>query len=143
LKRFVDGIEVELDDSSRVDRIDDRLMVHSPDGAFTAVAIRKGDAILVSYKGSEYRIEKKSGRRLSAGGASSGEIRAPMPGLIVDVRSEIGRKVEKGDTLFVLEAMKTQQPFHSPIDGKVSELNVMVGDQVSEGEVLAIIEAVE
>jgi acetyl/propionyl-CoA carboxylase alpha subunit len=141
LKRFVNGVETELSESDvRIDRLNDRLMVHTPGGTFSAVVVRQGDAVFVSYKGAQYRIEKKLNRSRHHGAASSGEQRAPMPGQIVDVRVEQGQEVAKGDTLLVLEAMKTQQPFVAPFNGKVTALHVSKGDQVSDGQLLAVVE---
>ncbi len=140
MKRFVNGEEMELDESASVTRLPDRLVVHTPEGAFSAVAVRQGDAVLVSYKGNQYKVEKKQARARHHGAASSGELRAPMPGLIVDVRVEKGQSVSKGDTVLVLEAMKTQQPFAAAFDGTVKELHVAKGDQVNDGQVLALIE---
>jgi biotin carboxyl carrier protein len=59
-----------------------------------------------------------------------------MPGQIVDVRTQIGETVKKGQVLLVLEAMKTQQPFAAPFDGCVETLTVSVGQLVQEGAVL-------
>jgi biotin carboxyl carrier protein len=140
MKRFVNGEEVELDEGAPVTRLSDRVMVHTPEGSFSAVAVKQGDAVLVSYKGNQYRVEKKQARARHHGAASSGELRAPMPGLIVDVRVAQGDAVEKGDTILILEAMKTQQPFAAPFQGRVKELNVAKGDQVNDGQLLATIE---
>ena len=63
-----------------------------------------------------------------------------MPGQITDVRVDLDEMVEKGQTLLVLEAMKTQQPLVAPFDGTVTHLNVAKGDQVSDGQVLVIVE---
>jgi len=130
VKRFVDGVEVELIESdSEVLQGADRLYVRTPEGTFTAVAVRSGDATLVSYKGRQYKIERaKTGGRSAA--AASGEIHAPMPGLIIDVLVAAGQPVSKGERLVVLEAMKTQQPFSAPFDGVVAEVRVAKGDQV-------------
>ncbi|HSI71656.1 MAG TPA: biotin/lipoyl-containing protein [Fimbriimonas sp.] len=144
MKRFVNGEEVELADSGAdISRLADRLMVRTDAGTSSAVAVRDGDAVLVSYRGQQYRVEKKAARARHHGAASSGELRAPMPGLIVDVRVEKGQLVEKGDTVLVLEAMKTQQPFTAPFSGVVKELNVAKGDQVNDGQLLALVEAPE
>jgi acetyl/propionyl-CoA carboxylase alpha subunit len=142
MKRYVNGDEVELTEAgAQVEAMGDRLMVRTPEGTFSAVAVRQGDAVLVSYKGRQYRVEKKVSRARAGAGASSGELRAPMPGQIVDVRVSEGQDVKKGDTLLVLEAMKTQQPFPAPFDGKVAKLNVAKGDQVPDGHLLALVEA--
>ncbi|AIE86216.1 biotin/lipoyl-containing protein [Fimbriimonas ginsengisoli] len=141
MKRFVDGDEVDLDEAgAEVVRAGDRLMVRTPEGTFSAVAVSQGDAVLVSYKGRQYRVEKKSTRPRGAAAASSGQLLAPMPGQIVDVRVAEGEEVKKGQTLLVLEAMKTQQPFNAPFDGIVKNLGVAKGDQVIDGAILAVVE---
>lgn len=66
-------------------------------------------------------------------------MRAPMPGLIVDVLLSEGVDVKKGDKILVLEAMKTQQAFTAPFDGKLDSLKVGKGDQVIDGQVLAVV----
>lgn len=141
MKRFVNGDEVEFDEkAAEVVALADRLMVRTVDGAFSAVAVQDGDAVLVSYKGAQYRVERKAAGSRASSGASSGELRAPMPGLIVDIRVAEGDSVKKGETLLVLEAMKTQQPFVAPFDGVVKSLGVAKGDQVTDGMLLAKVE---
>lgn len=137
MKRFVNGDEVELDETGEVRSLGDRLMVRTPEGTFSAVAVRDRDAVLISYKGAQYRVERKISRARGGSGTSSGELRAPMPGQIVDVRVEEGAEVKKGDVLLVLEAMKTQQPFAAPFDGRVKRLLVAKGQQVVDGALLA------
>lgn len=138
MKRFINGEEHEFTlGTAKVDRLGEKLRVTTAHGSATAVAISQGDVILVSYKGRQYRIESKRARSRSAGGAQTGEVRAPMPGLIVDVRVVVGQLVAKGDVLVVLEAMKTQQPFTAPFDGTVDDVRVSVGLQVGDGDLLA------
>ena len=66
----------------------------------------------------------------------SGEVKAPMPGLIVDVTAERGATVAKGDTLIVLESMKMQNELKSPIDGAVRTVHVEAGQAVDKNELL-------
>lgn len=142
MKRLVNGVEVELEDSAAdISRLSDRVLVRTPEGSFSALAVRQGDTVHVSYKGRTYRIEKAGGRRSGAGGASSGEMKAPMPGLIVDVITAEGAEVEKGDKLLILEAMKTQQTFTAPFKGVVSKLAVTKGQQVTEGQLMVLVES--
>jgi biotin carboxyl carrier protein len=142
MKRFVNGVEVELETQAvQVTPFGDRLLVHTSEGTFSALAVRTGDTVHVSYKGRQYVVEPKPSRVLVAADPLSGEIRAPMPGQIVDVRVQTGQKVAKGDVLLVLEAMKTQQPFTAPFDGSVVALFVQVGTPVNEGDVLAKVES--
>ena len=141
MKHYVDGEEIPSGDAlAEVTRLADRLLVRTPEGAFSAVAVRQGDAVLVSYKGAQYKVERAAPRAKAGGAAASGEIRAPMPGAIVDVLVEEGQEVAKGDRLLVLEAMKTQQPFSAPHDGTVRRLTVAKGDQVADGALLAFVE---
>jgi acetyl/propionyl-CoA carboxylase alpha subunit len=141
VKRFVDGIEYELSDQLQVDVLPDRLIVHTPEESFTALSAGIGEAVLVSYKGNQYRVERKLQRARQAAGTGSGEMRAPMPGQIVDVRVAAGDCVKKGEVILVLEAMKTQQPFVAPFDGTVKSLSAVKGEQVTDGHLLAVVEA--
>ena len=64
------------------------------------------------------------------------ELKAPMPGLIVDIRVQPGQAVLKGDPLLVLEAMKMENILKAPADGTVSGLKVVLRDNVQKGQVL-------
>ena len=64
------------------------------------------------------------------------ELKAPMPGLIVDIRVAPGQTVQKGDPLLVLEAMKMENILKSPGDGVVSAIKVSLRDNVTKGQVL-------
>ena len=66
----------------------------------------------------------------------SGEVKAPMPGLIVSVASERGAAVTKGDTLIVLESMKMQNELKSPIDGVTRAVHVEAGQAVDKNDLL-------
>jgi acetyl/propionyl-CoA carboxylase alpha subunit len=141
MKLFVDGEEFEFDPGATVVEQDgDRLLVRTSEGTFSALAVRRGDEVLVSYRGRQFSVQRKSSRSRGGGGPASGELRAPMPGQIVDVRVAVGDGVSKGQVLVVLEAMKTQQPFVAPFDGKVSALPVTVGQTVGDGALLVACE---
>lgn len=64
------------------------------------------------------------------------ELKAPMPGLIVDVRVVPGQTVEKGDPLLVLEAMKMENILKSPGAGTIAAVKVQLRDNVTKGQVL-------
>ena len=68
------------------------------------------------------------------------EVKAPMPGLIIDVSIEEGQKVKEGDALLVLEAMKMESTFTSPKEGIVQSISVKKGDTVEKGQLLVKIE---
>jgi 3-methylcrotonyl-CoA carboxylase alpha subunit len=140
MRYYLNGESVEFTESFDIQRLPDRVMVRTPLGSFSALAVRDGDAVLVSYQGHQYRLETRLSRSSKSGGSASGEYRAPMPGQIVDVLVAEGDSVTKGQKILVLEAMKTQQPFVAPFDGVVSKLTALKGAQVKDGELLAVVE---
>ena len=85
------------------------------------------------------KMPNKIGMDLSTGG-SPGKIIAEMQGTIVDIMIKEGKKVKKGDSLFVIEAMKMENIVSSPIDGIIKELNITKGSPVSKGDVILVIE---
>ena len=68
------------------------------------------------------------------------QILAPMPGKIVRVLVQAGAKVEAGQGLLVVEAMKMQNEIRSPKSGTVERLLVKEGQRVNAGEALAWID---
>lgn len=64
------------------------------------------------------------------------ELKAPMPGLIVDIRVQHGQAVHKGDPLLVLEAMKMENILKAPADGIVDTIKVALRTNVTKGQVL-------
>jgi biotin carboxyl carrier protein len=66
------------------------------------------------------------------------EIKAPMPGLVLDVRVGEGMAVKKGDAVLVLEAMKMENILKSPSDGTVKKINVQKGTAVEKNQVLIL-----
>lgn len=67
-------------------------------------------------------------------------IKAFIPGSILKLNVRRGRKVEEGDDLLVLEAMKMQNQIKSPIAGKVKKINVKKGQMVSKNFVMIELE---
>lgn len=64
------------------------------------------------------------------------DITAPMPGLILDVSVMEGQKVEKGDVLLVLEAMKMENALKSPQNGEIKKVLVSPGQGVEKNQLL-------
>jgi propionyl-CoA carboxylase alpha chain len=71
---------------------------------------------------------------------AAGSLLAPMPGTVVSVAVEAGARVEAGQTVLVLEAMKMQHTVAAPTAGTVTDLPVRAGQQVAAGEVLAVVD---
>ena len=64
------------------------------------------------------------------------EIRAPMPGLILDVHIEEGEEVKEGQVIMILEAMKMENIIKSPGEGIVKKINVQTGESVDKNSLL-------
>jgi len=75
--------------------------------------------------------------------ASSGTVKAPMDGAIVEVLVSEGERVSKGQLLVVLEAMKMEHPMKAGVGGTVRRIGVKQGEQVKNRQVLVEIEADE
>lgn len=68
------------------------------------------------------------------------QIRAPIPGKILEVRAAAGGRVARGEVLLVLEAMKMENDILAPAAGRVSALHVQAGDAVNAGDLLVELE---
>lgn len=67
------------------------------------------------------------------------KITAPIPGLVVDVKKEIGKPVKKGECVIILSAMKLENEIPSPRDGIVKNILVKRGNTVAKNDVLVVI----
>ncbi len=68
------------------------------------------------------------------------DVLAPVAGRIVDVLVEVGAKVEEGDELAVIEALKMENTIYSRVNGRVKEIKVQKGDRVKDDDLLLVIE---
>ena len=73
----------------------------------------------------------------AAGGAGSIKVEAGAAGKVFKLEKKVGDKVEKGDAVLILEAMKMEIPVVAPEAGTVASIDVAVGDTVESGALLA------
>ncbi|AUS06439.1 acetyl-CoA carboxylase biotin carboxyl carrier protein subunit [Pseudotamlana carrageenivorans] len=66
----------------------------------------------------------------------SNTIKAPMPGLILDIFVKVGQHVEENSSLLILEAMKMENNILSPRDGTIKSIQVKKGEAVEKGHLL-------
>jgi biotin carboxyl carrier protein len=64
------------------------------------------------------------------------ELKAPMPGLVLNIVVTEGQTVKKGDALIVLEAMKMENSLKSPTDGVIKKIAITKGDAVEKNQLL-------
>ena len=140
----VDGVEYSVDFESVSGQPVYSLLI---DGRSYEAYIYEGeshDAYQVLIRGDLFTVsvedEREQRLRAAAGvvASDSGDfsLKAPMPGLIVDVPVSEGQAVKKGDILVILESMKMQNELKSPRDGTVTRIKVKAGDGVEHNQVL-------
>jgi len=82
-------------------------------------------------------VHKRHRAKQGASGASAGTaLTSPMQGTVVKVAVKEGQKVEAGELIIVLEAMKMEQPLSAHRSGVISNLSAIIGETVSSGSTL-------
>jgi len=106
----------------------------------------KGYSYEIVVAGQRFEVDVEDEREKALTGSiqavhESGEalVRAPMPGLVLGIPMEPGAKVQRGQTVVVLEAMKMDNDLASPIEGTVKEVRVSKGQTVNQGDVLVVV----
>lgn len=115
--------------------------------SYVADVVANGEDYAVAINGTVYRFrlvdehhrtavvhgpaEEERGRR---------EIRAQMPGKVVEVLVQVGDLVERDHGLLVIEAMKMENEIKAPAAGEVREVAVTPGQAVEQGELLMVLE---
>lgn len=134
----VDGKEFQIQTTKYGNRV-----IVDVDGKSFAVEIVQGR---VYVNGEEQRFTIQRGKpriaagRKTAAGPQGAKVKPPMPGRIVSVEVKVGDRVQRGQGLIVLEAMKMQNEVTAPADGLVKAVNVKPGDQVDANATLVEIE---
>jgi biotin carboxyl carrier protein len=112
------------------------------DGTARVFAMARGEGAWVVSSGGESWLASVTDerterlRKLTASGVQArgtGTIRAPMPGLVVQVEVELGQRVEAGVGVVVLEAMKMENEIRASMEGTVAAIHVSAGQAVEKG----------
>lgn len=85
------------------------------------------------------RSHSQTGNTLE-GSASLREVRSPMDGVVVQVPTDVGKQVAKGQTILILEAMKMEVVIQAPTDGVIARIEAVSGAAVAKGQLLTVLE---
>ena len=131
IKELVDNLEefklTELEYSEKDIKIKVSRQIQTSQNISPAVTIEKNDK----------KIETVSGTEIKSPIIGTAYL-APEPGAKKFV--ETGKKIKKGDTVMIVEAMKTMNHVPSPKDGVVKSINVEDGQPVEYGQTLVVID---
>ncbi|MCA9934206.1 MAG: hypothetical protein H6662_16420 [Ardenticatenaceae bacterium] len=83
-----------------------------------------------------YRLAQARGVTTESGG---GDVKAPMPGMIIAVPVSVGDVVQKGDKVIILESMKMENELRAPRDGVVVQVRTEPGASVEKDQLLVVI----
>ncbi|MEQ1609570.1 MAG: biotin carboxylase N-terminal domain-containing protein [Hyphomonadaceae bacterium] len=111
------------------------------DGAEVLGVVRElSDGPVLFSRGRALALRSPEFAHALEGLAAGDDIRAPMPGKILEVKATPGQDVKKGEPLVVMEAMKMEHTLLAPRDGRISEVAVVAGTQTAEGAALVRLE---
>ncbi len=111
------------------------LSAETKDGEIMPVAaVNSGEFTWVQWNGQGEQFRFGRGREGGFGEEESdGNIKAPMPGKILELMAGPGDKVEKDQVLVLMESMKLQVEIRCPFDGQVASCSVSVGEMTDGG----------
>ncbi|MBI3501879.1 MAG: biotin/lipoyl-binding protein [Bacteroidetes bacterium] len=107
-------------------------------------ANKEEKSFVIRINGNKYTVQLKDKydellKELGIDNASTKkvkEVKAPMPGLVVDVRVKEGDAVKKDDGLIVLQAMKMENIIKSPTEGSIKKVHIKKGDAIEKNQVM-------
>jgi biotin carboxyl carrier protein len=111
-----------------------------------AWTVRATEGYQVTVLGETFQIEVEDAlraglKKIKASGNVDGEetIRAPMPGVVVEVKVQEGQSIGPGDPVVIVEAMKMRNEFGPKAGGMISKILVTKGQAVERGQPLALV----
>ncbi len=75
----------------------------------------------------------------AAAAVGNGAVKAPIPGLLLDLKVQVGDTVAIGQTVAIMEAMKMENNINSTVAGKVREIRAERGAVLADGDVIMVI----
>ena len=123
----------------------------SLNGKIYEVEVEKGEAILLdeyelvapkaapAVASAPAQVEAPVQASAPAVNAGASAVKAPLPGVVVAVKAQVGQAVKAGETVLIIEAMKMENEIVAPCAGTVSQVLVSKGSTVETDAVLAVI----
>jgi pyruvate carboxylase len=109
-----------------------------PDGLRTVFFELNGQPREVMVRDKSLRADAPVHPKVSP--SEPGHVGSPSPGVITNVFIQLDQKVERGEKLLMLEAMKMQSTIYSPLTGRITQLLVEPGQRVEAKDLLAVVE---
>jgi biotin carboxyl carrier protein len=138
----VDGEVIDIDMRQLLDTTMYSIITNGQSHDVRLTELEEFYNVQVSGQIFDVQVEDERTRRLaglrSLSGISAGEIiiRAPMPGVVIEVPVQPGQEVDAGDIVVILESMKMQNEFKAPRAGKVHTVRVAPGAKVDQNMVM-------
>ena len=137
----LEGVPVEIDLQSIDGGFHYSLLVNRT--SHEVFVERCEDICFVTLEGQRYRVQVEDERAHRLGEqktvveeAGEVDVVSPMPGVVVAVLAKTGQKVQTGEGLLILEAMKMENEICAPRTGVVGAIRVEPGQRVSQDDVL-------
>ena len=118
---------------------DNRIIANLDGVRIDATVVRESHALTVFAFGASHRLEREQLTSVEDE-EPGGLLVSPLPGSVAQVLVETGQKVEKGQPLMIVEAMKMEHTISAPHGGVVAQIYFAPGEQVAEGAQLLAIE---
>ncbi|MFQ6038112.1 MAG: biotin/lipoyl-containing protein [Candidatus Aminicenantales bacterium] len=142
-----DGIEVSLGRKTYHVRAEflsaEEILLNIDGRVYNVIVESDTTSYSVVVNGRSYRIEKASMRQILGEKPEKkrrAEVRTSMPGKIVKVLLGEGDRVDEGQAVLILEAMKMQNEIKSPQKGRIVRVGPQPGDSIETGALLFIVE---
>jgi biotin carboxyl carrier protein len=112
--------------------------------SYTIEATKSKGEVRIVFDQHEYTVPVMNSRERieseilgsSASADEKGEIRSPMPGLILKIEVEKGDAVQSGQPLLIMEAMKMENEIRAQFNGEVKEILIKENQKVEKGDLL-------
>jgi 3-methylcrotonyl-CoA carboxylase alpha subunit len=117
---------------------DNRIVADLDGVRINATVVREAHALSVFAFGTSHRLEREHFATIED--EEPGLLVSPLPGSVAQVLVEPGQRVDKGQPLMIVEAMKMEHTISAPHAGRVAQIYFALGEQVAEGAQLLAIE---